>query len=165
MFKPNAKIKKLLKTARCAYIYRDGVVIYEEKSVRIGKYDTSIDVYHVIPCEISILSNDYNKSHYSDCERVNRIVCHNPKMLIGGLESVSVAFGNSSEKSRQMGISATTITFTGRDGLEFRINSLSFLGCDLTIQPNPYDTYTSWNAPDSIKVCEDEKCVEYYECN
>lgn len=60
MFRPDASYRKIaLKNNVCAYVFPDGVQLWERREVRQGKYTTMIDINHYWPATIRFDSCDY----------------------------------------------------------------------------------------------------------
>lgn len=166
MFKPTKAEKKLLCRVQVAYVHKDGIAVWEQRRVKSGKFSTSIDVWHIFPCAIDFHVTDYGGENrfgeYRQPDDVSRLVIHHPRMLAAGLESVRIAFGNSTEVMRERGGLNCTTTILSMEELEFTIDKVhGLIGGSVTVQPDPYDTYTS-AAPASIRDYLENENVEVH---
>jgi len=146
MFKPDRKFKKLAtQYGTCAYIYRDGISLFERRRVKSGQYETEININHYWPCDIRLHSG------YGDM-KVKRIVVHNPEMLLSGLESVQVYYDGGSQKSKEKGLRVVSAHFKAPNGMEWNALDTDFLSMAITVQPSPLN-FGTYSGPDSIADC------------
>lgn len=137
MFQPNAKVRKVLAKARAAYVYPDGVVVWEEKTARNGKYETKIDVYHVFPCDISFYSSDYSENWGSGPTKAHSLTVFDPKLLISGLDNIRIAYHNQSDAMKERRIDSTGVYLFMPNGMEVHINIFPFLSGQVKVNPDP----------------------------
>lgn len=140
MFKPKAKTRKLLEKARAAYVYKDGIVVWEERQARSGKLTTRLDVYHVFPCETPIRSSDYaNESWGSGPLRgaAKSVGFHDPKLLLSGLDRVEVSYNSKSEAMERRGLNCTSVSLYTANGMEIRFNLWPFVSSQVWVSPDP----------------------------
>ncbi|MFA5937405.1 MAG: hypothetical protein WC822_06045 [Candidatus Paceibacterota bacterium] len=136
-FKPDAQARKLLKNTDlfaggCSYIYPDGIMIKQDKKIRQGKYETTIEVYHFYPCEIPL-----RRSNYDDTDKrpITRIVCHNSKVLLDGIDRVEYYTGNCSENMKKRDMVCNTLTLITPNGAEHRTDIFDgLISSDFTVQ-------------------------------
>lgn len=161
MYKPDSKTRRLILAEsynsgiQAAYIYRDGVVLFEKRAVKVSENaSATIDVYHIYPCEVELHPDKYPTK---DELRINRIVCTRPADIFYGVQRVTLQQCQT-DHLRDRGIRAYTITLRTADGID--INHMGiYEGIDagITVQPHPGAPYTSHTAPDSIqKVIENK---------
>lgn len=148
MFTPDKTFKKLAKSdssRSCAYVYKDGVALLEDRRVHSGTYSTELEVWHVWKTEIPLRSRGDGEM------KCKRIVVHNPAELLSGLESVEVWYNNHSEASKRDGIRITTVVLHAPNGMEWHDDLLPQIASNLTVQPNNLDAFgASYTGPDSI---------------
>jgi hypothetical protein len=142
MFKPSAKIKKILGTyGNCAYVHRNGIVICEKRTIKVdGNSSADLEIWHVIPCEIYMRAYDYAAS---STVKVNRLVLHNASLIANGLEEIHIALNNNSNAAKQHGFVINSVEFKN-NYQSWRDTSIAGLyGGDVTIQPNHTEMYSS----------------------
>jgi len=128
MFKPNAKLRKILKEASSAYVFRNGVIIRHRKKVKAAQtgtavYWTSHDVYYKVDCDIPFDTSGCSVLGYSD----HGLIVFNPKVLLDGLARVEFYFDNASGRMEELGITADTLVLHTPRGAEHEVNVFSFL--------------------------------------
>lgn len=144
MFKPNAKTRRLLAKARAAYVYKDGIVVWEERQARSGKLTTGIDVYHVFPCDTPIRSSDYANESWGSGPMQGKaasIGFHDPKLLLAGLERVDVSYNSTSPRMVERGINCTSIHLQAANGMQIDINCFPFLSTKAWVSPDPLNNH------------------------
>lgn len=155
-FKPDKKIQKILaQYGSYAYVYRDGVILVEKKSVKIDKeHSTEIELTHVFPCLIDFRVYDYLQWPYSSKEireNVKRLVIHDTKLIVCGLEQVEIAFTNSSEYAKEKGITINQIHFYSDLGMVWTVTNIpELISSGVSIQPDHTEKYTNHDADNSI---------------
>lgn len=155
MFRPNARDRKLLMRARVAYIYKDGVVVIEEKEIGPRALRTRVEIVHIYPGEIRLHSVDYMNGR--DFGPVRSIVVHYPRWLCSGVEAVKVAYGNSSPASKDAGVpDVTTVLLYAPNGLEVADSQMPFFVAHLAAKPNPQD-YSYGEGTDTIESWRNEE--------
>jgi hypothetical protein len=148
-FKPNAKARRMLaQGSSAAWIYRDGVAIQEKRRAKVGKHRIQQAITHVFPCEVDIISNSKDM-------RVQRIVVHNPTLLLSGVQLVRVHYGTQTRNMADMGITATCVEIVTPIGTEIPVYRFRFLSAGVTVQPDlpevdPFATMEG--TPDSIQT-------------
>ena len=133
-FRPDAKARKLLTNWQtCAYIHSDGILLWEKRTAKAGKYSETVNVWHVYKCQIRIDSNkpEFRQSN-GNC---GRIVVYRANALADGLASVSIYRDNTSEKMREMGLTADSIRIYTPAGAQHAEEIFPFLSSNYTIQP------------------------------
>lgn len=149
---PNKGMKKIMAQLGeydmyySGYVWRDGVVLVEQRRIKIADgVETSVWVHHAQPGNIQIRHYDYGERRRgSTIDHVQRIYVQMAAMLVNGLVRVDVAFGNTSEKLKEQGLSRTSITWRAPGGMIWRTDYLP--GVDSSVaepQPNP-DYIPSW---------------------
>jgi hypothetical protein len=164
MFKPKAKTRKLLEKARAAYVYKDGIVVWEERSARSGKLTTRMNVYHVFPCGTYIQSYDYGNGTWGSGPlhgTAKSVGFHDPKLLLSGLERVSVAYNSKSEAMEKRGLNCTSVSLHTANGMEIRLNVWPFLSCQVWISPDPLNDRLANSDPIDSYEGFVERCVEH----
>lgn len=140
MFKPKAKTRKLLEKARAAYVYEDGIVVWEERQARSGKLTTRMNVYHVFPCDTYIRSSDYGNGTWGSGPlqgTAKSIGFHDPKLLLSGLERVEVSYNSKSEAMEKRGLNSTSVSLYTANGMEIRLNLWPFVSSQVWVSPDP----------------------------
>jgi len=135
---------------QCAYIYRDGVVLFERRAVKVSAdANATLDVYHIYPCDIELHPDKYPTK---DELRINRVVCTQPQDIYYGVQRVTLTQCQT-DHLRDRGIKAYTISLRTADGIDIRHMGI-YEGVDagITVQPHPGVPYTSYTAPDSIQA-------------
>lgn len=155
MFNPKAKTRKLLQKARAAYVYPDGIVVWEERQARSGKLTTSLNVYHVFPCEIGIRSRDYGEGTWGNGPLAGTAKCvgfHDPKLLLSGLARVEIAYNSTSEAMEQRGLNSTAVWLYTANGMEIHFNLYPWSSSQLWVRPDPLnERYSSGSANGSYE--------------
>jgi hypothetical protein len=165
MFTPDRTFKKLFHgyTHNCAYVYKDGIAVLEERIVRSGKYEARIEVWHVWRAEIKMYTHGWGWGENDYGQKVKRMVVHDGRELLSGLERVDFYFHNSSEASKRDGISVWTIEFYAPNGMNWSHNCIPQLADNITVQPNPQDNYgMTYSGPDSIEYILQTESVELH---
>lgn len=132
-FKPDNVFKRIVKGYsfnHCAYIYPDGILLIEHKTVKSGKYETTIDVNHIWNCHIPIRETNGFK-------RVTRIVCHNSTVLLDGISSIGIYYNNNSTAMERLNVTCNTLTLITLSGAEHRMD-LDFIIGNTTIKSGDY---------------------------
>lgn len=137
----------------CAYIYRDGVVFSERVEVK-GSTRT-LHKYTLVQAEIEIRGTRYGTDSRISPERVDRIVVSDPAVLAHGVESVEIAFDNSSPHMVEKGITCTTITLRTPKGGRFDFNEFDFISGTFTPQPDKFVLDPGTSAADFIARARD----------
>lgn len=132
-FKPDNQAKKLLSNfENCAYVYPDGIMIREKKTIKQGKYQHTLDVYHVYPCEIRIARTNYRDA---DNRPITRIVCHNANVLLDGVKEFTYYANNASTIMEQKGLYCNSLTLVTLNGAKHRTDDWpDLLGSEFTVQ-------------------------------
>ena len=146
MFNPKAKTRKLLAKARAAYVYKDGIVVWEERKARSGKLTTRLDVYHIFPCETPIRSSDYANESWGSGPLQGKAVSigfHDPKLLLSGLDRVDVSYNSTSPRMVELGINCTSIHLWTANGMQIDINCFPFLSSKAWVSPDPLNNHYS----------------------
>ena len=144
MFKPDSTFKRLAKHYNnCAYVYRDGIMVWEKRTVKSGNYTTEISINHFWPCEIVLRSQDYNAKFSSDGMKCRRVIVSNPAELLSGLERIEVHYHNGSDHSREVNLQVTTVVLYAPNGMEWTHNVTNVLSDNITPQPNTFSDYCS----------------------
>ena len=148
MFKPDSTFKKLAKDYQnCAYVHRDGIVLWEKRAIKSSKYSAEVNVYHVWPCEIRMQASRYGiKEYCSVADTVQRLVVHNPSELLSGLESVEVYYNNASESMRDKGLACTSVYLTAPNGMRWSHDIFTFLSSNITVQDSMPGSVNDWHA-------------------
>lgn len=152
MFKPSAKIKKILANyGNYAYIFNDGVIVVEKREIKIEKDNYSkLDIWHLIPCETKIRVVDYAKKYEfsTSAPEVRCLVIHNGSSIANGFDTVEVLFSAGSLGTTEKNLVIDTVRFyqnghTWSEKSIFDVNSRQCIyGGDITIQPNPHDKWS-----------------------
>lgn len=153
MFTPNSKAKKLLKTyGNQLYLWRDGAVIEEKKTVKIAKDLTQdVYVYHYYPCEITITARQYETDQNNWCNyrsqsvTVNYVRIMRGHLALHGVKHIEITFGSSSETSASKGIFLNRVSLTDPDDGESEITWIPrmFSGrVDVSPDPTDYGYYS-----------------------
>ena len=149
MFKTTAKIRKVLSNRwahTCAYVYRDGVAIRHDESVKVSGKDITVSVTDVYPCEIRFSLQNHRVNGYT----VNRVVISESAMLCSGIESLTFYFNNSSDNTKRLGIGITTMRIYAPNGTVIPVNESDMLASGATIQPGQFNGRYGGTAPNSI---------------
>ena len=133
MFKPNAKIRKLLADADAAYVFRDGVIIKDRKTVGNGNYKASAEVYYIVPCEIDFYVGSRGPSS-TQGHTDQGLTVYDPKVLIHGLRTIELWWNNKSDAMKERGIICDSITLITPHGGHFDIDIYDFI----TSQVKPF---------------------------
>jgi len=136
MFQPNAKVRKILASARAAYVYPDGVVVWEEKTAKTGKYESKIDVYHVFECDVHFYSSDYSQNWDSGA-KAHSLTVFDPKLLISGLKNIRIAYHNQSDAMKERNIDSTGVYLFMPNGMEVHVDIFRFLSGQVKVNPDP----------------------------
>lgn len=140
MFQPNTKARKLLERANCAYVYPDGVVVWEEAKTRNGKYSANVDVFHIFPCEIKVTSDDYSNGSWGSGPfrgAAKSFTVYNPKMLMSGVSAMRVAYHSQSESMKERGIDSTSIELVAPNGFEVEVHVFPWISGPIGVNPDP----------------------------
>ena len=146
MFKPNAKTRKLIEKARAAYVYPDGIIVWEERQARSGKLTTRLDVYHVFPVAIPIRSSDYGQGTWGNGPlqgTAKGVGFHDPKLLLSGLERVEVSFNSKSDAMKERGLSCTSVWLYTANGMQIHLDLDVFpwLSSQVWVTPDPLNDH------------------------
>lgn len=153
MFKPDTDYKRLAKKSNglysgyCAYIYPDGVSIWERRQVKDGKYKAEINVNHYWPCEIDLRSEDYTKDYGGGPMRCKCIVVRDPRAMLDGIQSIRVIYGSYSEHSKEKGVKMTTTRLETLSGAVYDLVNVDCVSGDVTPQPDYFGYYGGGNIP------------------
>ena len=130
----------------CGYVYQDGIVLVEEKTARVGKYETTVRIAHCY--RVNIPMRVY-PSHGVAC-----IVVYRPDTLRDGLADVEIYLHNVSESMRKREIDAIGVHYTTFNGGRHGENQYDFVSSAWGVQfediANPIDTYSQPHGPASI---------------
>lgn len=164
MFKPKAATRKLLAKARAAYVFKDGIIVWEERRARSGDLETRMDVYHVFPCETSIRSADYANGSWGSGPlqgTAKSVGFHDPKLLLSGLDRVDVSYNSKSEAMEKRGLNCTSVSLHTANGMEIRLNLWPFVSSQVWVRPDPLNDFIhSGNHVESYTEFV-EKCTEH----
>lgn len=150
-FKPTKAISKLLGIyGNYAYIYNDGVIVVEKKEIKLAK-DTykTVELWHAIPCETRIRVVDYAYRYESGkgIPQVRCLVVHDGRLIANGFDRVEVQFnvGSLGTKEKSLVINAVKFSLGNHEWRtqEISENRTIIFGSGITIQPNPYDHWSS----------------------
>jgi hypothetical protein len=133
-FKPDNKAKKLLSNYfdTCAYVYPDGVIIREKKTLKQGKYSKQIEVNHVYKCGIKLYRTNYKDQ---DDRPITRIVCHDTTTLLDGVKQFNYYANNCSTAMEKQGLSCNSLTLITLNGARHRADDWpDLLGSAYTVQ-------------------------------
>lgn len=144
MFKPKARVRKLIEKARAAHVYSDGIVIWEERKARSGKLETTINVYHVFPCDIPIRSSDYGEGSWGSGPlrgTAKSVGFHDPSLLLSGLDRVEVSYNSKSQSMEERGLNSTSVHLYTANGMHIDFNLWPFLSSQLWVSPDPLNDH------------------------
>ena len=163
MFNPKAKTRKLIEKARAAYVYPDGVIVWEEREARSGKLTTPLNVYHAFPCEIRIRSSDYANGSWGSGPlqgTAKSVGFHDPKLLLSGLVRVEVSYNSKSEAMEKRGLNSTSVHLYAANGMEVDLNLWPFLSSQIWVSPDPLNNHYSSDNPISSYTEFVERCTD-----
>lgn len=145
-FQPDATIKKIIqkdKVGQVGYLYRDGVVIVEKRTIKASKEVFEKEFVHIFPCELGIYAN---KSIYdSSSTFVGRLVVHDPSVLLDGVREASVYYENKSKAMEERGLSCDTVTIKTQMGMKIKDDIFPFLSSIFTIQNSHKMSIMNWD--------------------
>jgi hypothetical protein len=118
-FKPDSFARKLLLNSwdTVAWLYPQGLVIREKKTLKQGKYSSQIEVYHIYPCKINLIRTNYKDT---DSRPISRVVCHDGKTLLDGIKQVEYYSNNCSTAMEKRNLYCNTITIETLSGARHR---------------------------------------------
>ena len=146
MFKPVGMKKILAGFDVCAYVYSDGVVILERKTIRHYGESFKKEFAHIFECDIPV-----NRFQYGSREFNGRLVIHNASLLIDGIERIDLYKGEETKKD--------TILLNTSSGMRIAISDATG---DITIQDvSVIDDATVKNWYDSSRHISDITIVKH----
>lgn len=153
MFNPTSKIKKLLADyGSYVYIHRDGVVIRERKTVKVDKNtNTTIEVYHIVPCVIDIYTinfkYDYNQDGYRP--KIDKMTLQDGRLIANGFDHLSVQFNINYADSSNQNYPIRIVNFRKGEHTWQDINVSGLHYGSVEVEPNPD---SKWNNCPSTSV-------------
>jgi hypothetical protein len=118
MFTPNKTMKKILSSYKTnVRIWEDGIVIEEEKEIKIAKdTTTAIFVNHFFPMKIKFYAHDFSNIGFGIRYVDVKTITINSRMLVHGFEEIRIEFNLSSIASTARDIYFNKVTITDPEG-------------------------------------------------
>lgn len=86
----------------CGYVYPDGVLIRADKKIVQAKRRAMVERWFAFPGDTKLSGCRYRPSGMQESVKIDRVVCHDPLVLLDGLTSMEVAYSDGSSRSREM---------------------------------------------------------------
>jgi hypothetical protein len=145
MFQVTKSTAKIISQSACAYVYRDGVALWEERTVGKGKYSARLDIFHIFPCEIAFYSSNFGGYSWKKADGGERSApietrsmgVHNPKLLLSGLASVRATYHSKSEAMEDRGLDGTSVLLVMANGQEVDLHIFPWVSSQIWVSPDP----------------------------
>lgn len=133
MYKPDSKMKKLLAAKdyrdniSAAYVWPDGIVLVEERTVPIGEgYNTTVRIRHAFATEVTIRRHALDDNYRCTSLPVDYVYMYQPAILFYGVQSIVFTTAQGTEAMKAHNVTTTACELITADGI--RTTSLEIIG-------------------------------------
>lgn len=155
--------KSFVKKSNTGYIYGDGIVLIESKTIGRGKYKQEILIAHIFEMDVDVSAKAYRGVRTFDCDevKVHSIILYDPNILLLGIEKIEIVVNDKSDKMRELGnvTDNVAIQWYTKSGAIVKTMEFDFMHTDYSVifedVTNPANRYSVGRGPGSIKDWDD----------
>lgn len=147
MFKPSSKLKRILSDYKTnVMIFKDGVIIREERMVKVSKQqETMVQISHYVKCDVSLRGHIYtDPDTYAMAVSPIEMIRTRGSMAYYGINAITVFFLERSEAAKRLGIAQNRYQFRTAD--DVALYDTHFIGIttgESKAYPDPTDSHQS----------------------